>query len=168
MRFATDSVLERVAHVRPFGVIVGLAVSGPQFNGLNAKPVPWAVMQKLSLILMASRAVLFCQNGMTLFFVWRYRASRKPLVAVMITLSVAVILYLGISFAFHRQSAPTAYIAWYVIGAFEVFSNLVIAKWNESISLQYTHLVERMTCLTLIIVSLISSCSSGYVGLTPL
>jgi hypothetical protein len=146
-------VLERVAHACHFGVMVGLAVIGPQFNDPNAEPIPWGVMQQLSLILMASRFVLVCQYGSTLFFVWRYRASRQPLIAVMIVLSLSVILYLGISFAFFAKTARMAYVAWYVIGVCEVFFILAIAKWSESISFQNTHLVERMTCLTLIIVS---------------
>jgi low temperature requirement protein LtrA len=153
VRFATDSVFERLAHACHFGVMVGLAVIGPQFNDPNADPVPWAVMQQLSLILMASRVVLICQYGTTLFFVWRYRDSRKPIAAVVITLSVAVILYLGVSFSFYNETAHNAYIAWYVIGVVEVASNLFIAKFNDSISFQNTHLIERMTCLTLIIVS---------------
>jgi hypothetical protein len=133
--------------------MVGLAIIGPQFNDPNAQPTPWAVMQQLSLILMASRLVLFCQYSSTLFFIWRYRASRWPLIAVIITLSLAVFLYLGISFAFYRETARMAYVAWYVVGVCEVISILAIALWSESISFRNTHLVERMTCLTLIIVS---------------
>lgn len=151
VRFSTDSVFERVAHACHFGVMVGLAIIGPEFD--DPSSTRWPVMQELSLILMGGRAVLLCQYGTTLYFVWRYRASRKPIIAIMITLSVAIILYLGISFAFYLQTTKTAYAAWYMIGVFEVFSNLVIAKWSDAISFQNTHLVERMTSLTLIIVS---------------
>ncbi|KAL1963317.1 hypothetical protein VTN77DRAFT_8438 [Rasamsonia byssochlamydoides] len=157
VRFATDSVFERVAHACYFGVMVGLAIIGPQFD--DPRTVPWSVLQELSLILMASRAVLFFQYGTTLYFVWHYRASRRPLIAVMATLAIASLLYLAMSFAFYLHTASNAYFAWYVIAVCEVGANLGIAKWSDAISFQHTHLVERMTCLTLIILG------EGIIGL---
>ena len=140
--------------------MVGLAVIGPQFDDPSSTTA-WPVLQQLSVILMASRMILFCQYGSTLFFVWRYRASRSPLIAVMVTLFVAAMVYLGISFVFYFEVAQRAYATWYVVGAVEVISNLAIANWSESISFQHTHLVERLTCLTLIIVSGIRNSTTG-------
>jgi Bacterial low temperature requirement A protein (LtrA) len=150
VRFATDSIFERICHACHFGVMVGLAVVGPQFQ--DPKLTPWDTLQQLSLILMASRAVLLFQYGSTLFFTWRYRRARLPLMAVLASLLIAVVLYLGISFAFSLQSSPNAYIAWYVIAICEVAANIAIAGRWHVVSFKNTHLVERMTCLTLIIV----------------
>lgn len=87
-------------------------------------------------------------------FTWKYARTRLPLALVMLSLAIAAILYLGLSFAFSTESNINAYIAWYVVAVFEVGSNIAIAgKWHI-LSFKETHLVERMTCLTLIVVSL--------------
>ncbi|OGE50093.1 hypothetical protein PENARI_c018G07872 [Penicillium arizonense] len=157
VRFATDSVLERVAHACHFGVMVGLAIIGPEFL-MEAEG--WGPLQQLSLILMASRVVLFCQYGSTLFFAWRYRATRVPLIAVMVSLFIAAFIYLGVSFAFYRRTAYNAYVAWYVVAVIEVGVNLALAAQWKAMSFEKTHLVERLTCLTLIILG------EGIIGLT--
>jgi hypothetical protein len=91
-----------------------------------------------------------------MFFTWRYKKTRLPLGLVMASLAIAAILYLGLSFAFSAETTINAYIAWYVVAVFEVGSNIAIAgKWHI-LSFKETHLVERMTCLTLIVVSLSS------------
>ncbi|KAL2829506.1 bacterial low temperature requirement A protein-domain-containing protein [Aspergillus cavernicola] len=157
VRFATDSIIERVAHACHFGVMVGLAIIGPEFL---TEDDGWGPLQQLSLILVVSRVVLFCQYGSTLLFTWRYRATRVPLVAVMVSLFIAVIIYLGISFAFYRRSAYDAYIAWYVVAVMEVAVNLGLAAQWRAMSFEKTHLVERLSCLTLIILG------EGIIGLT--
>jgi hypothetical protein len=152
VRFSTDSVFERVAHACHFGVMIGLAVVGPQFNDPK-NSTPWSTLQQLSLILMASRIVLFFQYSSTIYFSWRYRSTRAPLAFVLGSLAIAIILYLGISIACAKESSENAYIAWYVISVFEVGANIAIAGRWHVVSFKGTHLVERMTCLTLIIVS---------------
>jgi hypothetical protein len=150
VRFSTDSIFERVAHTCHFGVMAGLAVIGPLFD---TDQLDFSTMQQLSLILMASRCVLFLQYSSTLYFSWRYQSTRLPLVAVLGSLAVAVILYLSLSFAFMTNSAPKGYIAWYIIAVFEVGANIAIGGVWHVVSFKGTHLTERMTCLTLIIVS---------------
>ena len=76
-----------------------------------------------------------------------------PLLAVMATLGVAAILYLGLSFAFSLETYHDAFIAWYIIAVLELAANIAIAGRWPVVSFKGTHLVERMTCLTLIIVS---------------
>lgn len=152
VRFSTDSVFERVAHLCHFGVMVGLATIGPRFD--DPLRVPWAILQQLSLLLMGSRIVLFFQYSSTLYFSWRYRTTRYPLIAVLISLLAAIGLYLGLSFVFLKESEnyKYAYVAWYVMAVFEVGANIAIAGRWHVLSFKGTHLTERMTCLTLIIV----------------
>jgi hypothetical protein len=153
VRFATDSIFERVAHACHFGVLIGFATVGPLFDPGNTF---WDTLQQLSLLLMASRFVLLAQYGSTLFFTWKFRQCRLPLFLIMCSLFVAAILYLGLSFGFSLETAPNAYIAWYVVAVFEVGINITIAgKW-PIVSFADTHLVERMSCLTLIVVSQLS------------
>jgi hypothetical protein len=157
------------AHFQLTVLQVGLATVGPQFDPNNTY---WDSFQQLSLILMASRITLLFQYGLStrpplhftrslyltytiaMAFTWKYARTRLPLALVMLSLAIAAILYLGLSFAFSTESNINAYIAWYVVAVFEVGSNIAIAgKWHI-LSFKETHLVERMTCLTLIVVSL--------------
>ncbi|RAH63755.1 uncharacterized protein BO66DRAFT_433188 [Aspergillus aculeatinus CBS 121060] len=147
VRFATDSIFERVAHACHFGVMMGLAVIGPNFLRQDA----WGPMQQLSLILMVSRLVLACQYGTTLYFTWHYRKTRAPLLITLVSLLAAAAVYFGISFVFQLRIRWDAYIAWYCVSVTEVGINVVVAAVWPALSLEKTHLVERMTCLTLII-----------------
>lgn len=156
VRFSTDSVFERIAHLCHFGVMIGLAVVGPQFNDpKDTEGNSFATLQQLSLILMTSRLVLLFQYASTLYFSWRYRTTRLPLAAVMTSLAIAAVLYLGLSFAFSTDASKDAYLAWYIVAVFEVGANIAVAGRWHVLSFKGTHLVERMTCLTLIIVSLL-------------
>jgi hypothetical protein len=67
VRFATDSVFERIAHICHFAVMVGLAIVGPRFNPRNAGEDSKSMncLQALSLILMSSRIVLLLQYSAT-------------------------------------------------------------------------------------------------------
>lgn len=145
--------------------MVGLAIVGPQFD--DPKDTPWNILQQLSLILMASRAILLLQYGSTLFLVWKYHNARVPLMAVMASLVIAAILYLGISLSFSAESAADAYIAWYIIPVFEVAANIAMASRWHIVSFKGTHLTERMSCLTLIIVSPNQTFRYKYLILIP-
>ena len=72
---------------------------------------------------------------------------------VLASLAIAVALYLGLSFAFSQETTINAYIAWYIVAIFEVGANIAIAGRWQIVSFTETHLTERMTCLTLIVVS---------------
>ncbi|RFU25789.1 hypothetical protein B7463_g10553, partial [Scytalidium lignicola] len=157
VRFATDSVIERVAHACHFGVMIGLATVGPQFDPNSRN---WNSFQQLSLILMASRFVLLAQYGFTLVFTWKYKKTRVPLAIVMASLFIAAVIYLGLSFAFSTENTIQAYIGWYIVSVCEVGINIAVAgKW-QIVSFDDTHLVERMTSLTLIVLG------EGVIGLT--
>ena len=88
-----------------------------------------------------------------MYFTWKYKKTRLPLGLVVASLAIATILYLGLSFAYSTESNMNAYIAWYVVAIFEVGSNIAVAGRWHILSFKETHLVERMTCLTLIVVS---------------
>lgn len=118
--------------------MIGIAVVGPQFNDPK-NSTPWPTLQQLSLILMASRIVLFCQYSSTMYFSWRYRTTHTPLMLVMASLAVVIILYLGLSFAFSLETSPNAYLAWYVVSVFEVGANITIAgRWHVSKALTWS------------------------------
>ena len=77
----------------------------------------------------------------------------------MIYLSSAAI-YLGISFAFidgHLDSS--AYIGWLVTAVAETVLNLLVSSFSKRLDFNDTHLVQRMSLLTLIILG------EGAIGL---
>ncbi|KAH7379975.1 bacterial low temperature requirement A protein-domain-containing protein [Cadophora sp. MPI-SDFR-AT-0126] len=150
VRFITDSVSERLAHACHFGVMVGLAVVGPQFSELD-HDTPWGLMRKLSIVLIVSRTVLIFQYGTVLVFVWKYKKSRLPLITTMLTLLVAVSVYVAIYIALVYQTSPLLYIGWYMVFVFEAVSSIAIAARWQVLSFEGTHLIERMSCLSLII-----------------
>lgn len=152
VRFATDCVIERLAHGCHLGIMVGLAIVGPLFNDLSSD-TPWGAFQALSLILMASRLILFCQYGSTLAFTWKFTKTRLPLILVMASLLVVSLIYFGISIAFARRTSISAWRGWYATAVFEVGFNIAVAAKWRIVSFKNTNLVERMSCLTLIIVS---------------
>jgi hypothetical protein len=152
VRFSTDSVFERLAHALHFGAMVGIGVVGPQFKQDN---LTFQTAQQLSLILMANRLTLCVQYGSTLAFSWTYKKTRLPLTAVMISLATASLIYLIISigYALQIEGFEQSYYVWFVVPVVEVAVMIAIAgRWNV-LSFKGTHLTERMTCLTLIIVS---------------
>ncbi|KAJ5172834.1 hypothetical protein N7492_005427 [Penicillium capsulatum] len=157
VRFATDSFIERVAHACHFGAMVGFAIVGPQFmlehNG-------WGALQQLSVVLAVDRFVLACQYASTLTFTWKHRSTRAPMIIIIASLIIAMAIYLGVSFAYFRHEHYHAYIAWYIIAVLEVGVNLGVAAGWEAMSFKKTQIVERMSCLTLIILG------EGIIGLT--
>lgn len=151
MRFITDSLVERLAHACHFGVMVGLAVVGPSYRHLH--DLPWDMFRKLSIVLIVSRVVLLCQYGTVLYFSWKYKEARRPLIFTMLALAVAVITYAGLIIPFFLQTNFNAYIAWFVVFVFEVVCSISIAAHWKLLRFGSTHLIERMTCLSLIFVS---------------
>lgn len=129
--------------------MVGLAIVGPQFL---LEHDGWGALQQLSIILAVDRVVLACQYISTMVFVWKHRNMRLPMIIVITSLFIAAAIYLGVSFAYYRHTAYDAYIAWYVIAVLEVGVNLAVAACWEGMSFKKTQIVERMSCLTLIIV----------------
>ena len=131
--------------------MIGLAVVGPKFE--FGHRTPFSTDQKLALILMVSRFVLFIQYGSALVFSWWYHAARMPLILIMTSLITAAIIYMGVSFGFEFEKSRHGHIAFYTVRAFEIIANLLISFWGKLISLRETKILERMNCLTLIVVS---------------
>lgn len=63
VRFVTDSILERIGKACQFGVMIGLAIVGPDFNSSDQKP---GAFRSLAIILMFSRLVLSFQYSVIL------------------------------------------------------------------------------------------------------
>ncbi|RDW90955.1 hypothetical protein BP5796_02120 [Coleophoma crateriformis] len=149
VRFVTDSILERLGKACQFGVMIGLAVVGPNFD---ATVQDTATFRSLALILMFSRIILGLQYLTVLWAVWNYKNSKLPLALAATSSFVAAFVYFGTFFGF-TPSNPTskAFVVWYITAIVETIVSVSLsAKW-EVLSFRSTHLVQRMSLLTLII-----------------
>ncbi|KAI9694927.1 MAG: hypothetical protein M1822_000544 [Bathelium mastoideum] len=160
LRFAVDSIFERICKGLQFGFMVGFAVAGSQFEP-DQEQENSMYFQDLSLLLMGSRFVLMFQYMVALYFTKHYLRVRVPLFLIIINYFVAAILYLGLYFAFkHPSTGPHAYIGWYIVAVAETLATSVVSSIWRLVSFKGTHMLQRMSLLTLIILG------EGVIGLT--
>ncbi|KAK4547471.1 hypothetical protein LTR36_001127 [Oleoguttula mirabilis] len=159
VRFSMDSVFERIAKASQFGVMIGFAITGPKFDvGARADDndgdgPSLSSFRALSLILMASRLVLVLQYLQSLWFTRHHTKTQLPMLLTAATYFVAAMIYLGLFFTFRPDGDAEnhTYITWYVVAVLEtVIATTVSSVWRV-ISFKGTHLVQRMSLLTLII-----------------
>ena len=169
VRFATDSVFNRVCKAISFGVMTGFAICGAIYDtnnvGENVK-----AFRALALILMVSRLALVVQYGVVLFYVRSYQKTLVPMLATMGTLFVSAIIFLGTFWGYdlsntgdsfpNQKGGPKTYIAYYVVVCFEALAVITISCIWRVVSFKRTHLVERIGLLTLIIMG------EGIIGMT--
>jgi low temperature requirement protein LtrA len=160
VRFSADSVFERVAKAIHFGVMVGFAVIGPQWKP-GQEIDDYKIYKAFGLMLMVSRLTLFCQYGVTLLYTMKYRKTIVPLAMVMASTLLAAILYGALTPTFPKDlfdadgfelpQKSNVYIAWYVIALSETVLTVTVSCYWRIISFKGTHMVQRMSLLTLII-----------------
>lgn len=148
VRFVTDSIFERITRAVHVGVMVGIAVVAPNFDpAAQTQPT----FRALSVVLMASRLALACQYGTIIYHVRKYRNTRAPLVAMVGLNLVAALIYLGITFAFQDTNTNT-YVTWYIVAILEVIVTVGLSVYWKVLSFKGTHLINRMSLLTFIII----------------
>ncbi|KAF2627106.1 hypothetical protein BU25DRAFT_411189 [Macroventuria anomochaeta] len=160
VRFSADSVFERTAKALHFGVMVGFAVIGPQWKP-GQQIYDYKIYKAFGLILMVSRLTLFAQYGITLFYTKKYRKTVLPIALVMASTLAAAILYGALTPAFPKvkldadgyiiSQASNVYIAWYIIAISETILTVAVSCYWTIISFKGTHMVQRMSLLSLII-----------------
>ncbi|KAJ4347952.1 uncharacterized protein N0V89_009324 [Didymosphaeria variabile] len=160
VRFSTDSVFERVAKAIHFGVMVGFAVIGPQWKP-GQEIDDYKIYKAFGLILMVSRITLFTQYAVTLLYVRKYKKTVIPLSIIMASTLLAAILYGALTPAFPKEKLDleglvlpqksNVYIAWYIIALSETLTTVAVSCYFRVISFKGTHMVQRMSLLTLII-----------------
>lgn len=147
VRYVTDSIFARLTRAIQLGVLVGFAVVAPKFDPTDQK---FGNMKTMSLILMFSRACLAIENGSTLWHVRKFRKVRLPLCLQIVIHGAAAVVYLAISFFFKDQRSR-AFMAWHFISGAEAILSLVLSNISPVLSLTKTHLMKRMTILTVMI-----------------
>lgn len=130
---------------------------GPNFDVGNkvedGEKGSYSAFKALSLILMVSRLILVCQYVQSLCFTKSYKRTRLPMMAIAITYFVAAIIYLGLFFAFKPKAGKVdhTYITWYIVAILETLIATCVSSVWRVISFKGSHLVQRMSLLTLII-----------------
>ena len=169
VRFATDSVFNRVCKATSFGVMTGFAITGAIYDTTNVSENLKA-FRALSIILMVSRLLMVIQYGVVLFFIKGYKRTWVPMLSTMAILFVTAFVYLGTFFAYkegevgdsypNQSGGHSTYIAYYVLAVVEAIVVIIISCVWRVVSFKRTHLVERVGLLTLIIMG------EGIIGMS--
>ncbi|PHH93401.1 hypothetical protein CDD83_3714 [Cordyceps sp. RAO-2017] len=149
VRYVTDSIFNRMTRAVQLGVLVGFTVVAPKFNPTNQH---LETMQSVSLILMVSRLCLALDYGATL---WHVRKVPKARIALYLQISVhlvAAVIYFGITFGFKREARSQIFVAWYFVSGVEAILTIFLSNLYTVLSFTMTHLIKRMTLLTVIII----------------
>ena len=167
VRFAGDSVFERVCKALQFGVMVGFAVTGPTFDTSWEAYSPDAVAslqiyQTISLILMASRLITSVQYLAVYRFIRKNPKANIPMLIHICTSFLCAMVYLGLFFVFNPSipgNTGHAIVGWYITLAIEAIVLLAVSGRYRFMSFRHTPIVERLGLLTLIILG------EGIIGL---
>ncbi|KAK9800079.1 hypothetical protein SCARD494_01872 [Seiridium cardinale] len=149
VRFVTDSILERIIRTAQLGVMVGFSVVVTNFDPEDQQVAPF---QTLSLILMVSRLVLFFQYGTIIWHIRQFRKGKLPVAIAAAVHFISAMIFLGIRFRFEPDRNSRVYIVWYIVSTCEALIQLGLALHYKVLTFSKTHLTERMTVLTIIII----------------
>ncbi|KAG9239974.1 bacterial low temperature requirement A protein-domain-containing protein [Calycina marina] len=150
VRFMSDSWMQRLAKACHLGIMVGLSIVGPNYDTQEAAEKDDSKNLKiLAFILMGSRLILALQYLLTVFQLRSYQNTKFPISLLAVGNFVAVIVYMIIAAALNKYEH--AYQAFYVIAGFEMIYTIIVSSCWKVCSFKGTHLVERMSLLTLYI-----------------
>lgn len=167
VRFARDSLYERVCKTVQFITFVGLALVGSQFNPASAKGKGNnSSFRILCFVLVISRGLLAIQYAVVFFFTYRARYSKLylPLGLMVAIYLVSAGVFAGMTPAFKSttqdQSKRLVYLVWYAMMGLEAVAVIGISCFWRMLSFKKTHLMERMSLLTIIVIG------EGAIGVT--
>lgn len=96
VRFAVDSVYERVCKAVHFGVMVGFASVSTAWNPFDPDNTTVGALKQMTIILLISRAVLGVQYFIVMLYAWRYKNTTKALAIHSGAMFLSSIIYLGV------------------------------------------------------------------------
>ncbi|RDW81703.1 uncharacterized protein DSM5745_05260 [Aspergillus mulundensis] len=153
IRFARDSLFERICKAMQLGIMVGLASAGTRITTRVRPENVWA-FQSLSLMLGGSRLLLSIQYIVSIIFIRkRMSSAAKGLCIIATTLLVSSLVHFGMYFAFGEDSAHSyIWTVWFVLFWIEMWAVIATSCIAPGIGFQETPLNVRMGLLTLIII----------------
>ncbi|KAJ5899895.1 hypothetical protein N7495_004639 [Penicillium taxi] len=154
IRFARDSVFERVCKAIQLGAMVGFASAGTRFTARIRDENVWA-FQSLTLILAGSRMLLAIQYTINLAFIYpSMKSAAKGVTYTAVMFWTTTFCYLGMYriFSHATGSGSRIWIFWFVIFGIEMWTVMGLSCVFPEIGFQKSHLNVRMGLLTLIII----------------
>ncbi|EAW15180.1 uncharacterized protein ACLA_058380 [Aspergillus clavatus NRRL 1] len=154
IRFARDSVFERICKATQLAAMVGFASAGTRFTTHIRDENVWA-FQSLSLLLGGSRILLAVQYTINICLIHRrMKAAAKGLAIIVAALLASSLVYLGMYFTFREHHGLHTYVwtVWFALFGFEMWMVMGVSYMIPEIGFQDTHLSVRMGLLTLIII----------------
>ncbi|RCI12674.1 hypothetical protein L249_0878 [Ophiocordyceps polyrhachis-furcata BCC 54312] len=139
----------RLTRAIQLGVLVGFTIVAPKFNPTAQH---METMQAMSIILMVSRACLAVEYAAILRHVKDYKKSHTPLRLQMAVHAGAAIIYLGLNFGFREGVKNKVFVVWYIVSAAEALLTILLSNLCPVLSFTETHLIKRLTLLTVIII----------------
>jgi len=139
--------------------MVGFAVVAPNFDLFNQDV---RTMRTMSLILMTSRLALASQYGSIMWHVRKFKTTRIPFGIMLVLNVVAALVYLGVAFGFKESGTQALWVVWFVVTGVEiVISVWASLRWSV-LSFQGTHLTNRVSLLTFILMGegIVTVCSA--------
>ncbi|KAL4774011.1 nineteen complex-related protein 2-domain-containing protein [Aspergillus nidulans var. acristatus] len=153
IRFARDSLFERICKAMQLGIMVGFASAGTRITTRVRPENVWA-FQSLSLMLGGSRLLLSVQYIVsTVLIRKRMSCASKGLYFIAAALLVSSLVHFGMYFAFGEDSAHSyVWTVWFVLFWVEMWTVFATSCITPDIGFQDTPLNVRMGLLTLIII----------------
>ncbi|KAL4916708.1 nineteen complex-related protein 2-domain-containing protein [Aspergillus aurantiobrunneus] len=157
IRFARDSIFERICKAIQLGAMVGFASAGTRFTTRVRDENVWA-FQSLSLILAGSRFLLSIQYTVsTVLIRKRMGSAASGLYVIAATLFISSLVHFGMFFAFGEDSEtsdhrPYIWTVWFGLFWAEMWTVIATSCITPGIGFEDTHLNVRMGLLTLIII----------------
>ncbi|KAL4977747.1 nineteen complex-related protein 2-domain-containing protein [Aspergillus desertorum] len=153
IRFARDSLFERLCKAMQLGIMVGFASAGTRITTRVRAENVWA-FQSLSLMLGGSRLLLSIQYIVsTILIRKRMSCAAKGLYFIAAALLASSFVHFGMYFAFGEESAHSyIWTVWFVLFWIEMWTVFATSCITPDIGFQDTPLNVRMGLLTLIII----------------
>jgi len=142
-----------------------LALVGSQFNPASREVKgDYSNFRLLCYVLVISRGLLTIQYLVVLFFTWRARYSKLflPLGLMVAIYGIATAIFGGMTPAFRKKETghTLVYLVWYAVMFLEAILVITISCCWRMLSFKKTHLMERMSLLTIIVIG------EGAIGVT--
>ncbi|KAJ4364694.1 hypothetical protein N0V83_009291 [Neocucurbitaria cava] len=152
VRFSIDCVWNRVHKAIQFGVFAGFVFAGPVFDKYNNSSDSRSY-RNFAIVLVVSRVAIAIQYFVVL---WQGRMFRQTLIPLGLSTTVHALAAVGYAITlivFPKGAVGLEeQITWFIISIVEGLSIFLIAMVWRILSFKYTHLVERLQLLTLIII----------------
>ncbi|KAJ4984599.1 hypothetical protein SVAN01_09921 [Stagonosporopsis vannaccii] len=151
VRFGIDCVWNRLHKAIQFGVFTGFVFAGPVFDNYSNK-YDGESFRHFAVVLIVSRVSIAIQYAVVM---WQGRMFRQTLLPLGLSTAIhvaAAIAYVITLVVYRNRVVQEEQVIWVAIAIFEGLAVLFTAMIWRIVSFKYTHIVERLQLLTLIII----------------